>query len=74
MLNLNIPEVCVFVDKAPYDILYSQEGFVRGFRGQDGAKCRLRDVEVMFKEVWKNRKYPKLENCTAVFKGMFRLR
>jgi hypothetical protein len=50
----------MFVDKAPYDILYSQDGFVKGFRGQDGAKCRLRDVEVMFKEVWKNRKYPKL--------------
>ena len=34
MLNLNIPEVCMFVDKAPYDILYEEEGLVRGFKVQ----------------------------------------
>ena len=60
VLNLNIPEVCVFVDKQPYDIVYSQEGFMKGVRGQDGARCRLRDVELMFKDVWKSKKYPKL--------------
>ena len=49
VLNLNIPEVCVFVDKQPYDIFYCQDGFVNSVKGQDGARCRLRDVEIMFK-------------------------
>lgn len=34
VLNLNIPEVGVFVDKVPYDILYSQEGFIKGLKTQ----------------------------------------
>lgn len=33
----------------PFDILYSQDGFVRGFKSQDNMKCRMRDLEVMFK-------------------------
>ena len=59
MLNLNIPEVCMFVDKAPYDILYEEGGFVRGFKVQEGMKCRLKDLEEIFKDVWKNKKLPK---------------
>ena len=49
----------MFVDKMSYDILYSQDGFVRGFKGQEGARCKLKDIETMFKEVWKSKKYPK---------------
>ena len=60
VLNSNVSEVCVFIDKQLYDIVYSQEEFVKGVRGQDGGRCRLRDVKVMFKDVWKSKKYPKL--------------
>lgn len=68
VLNINIPEVCIFVNQMPYDILFSQDGFVRGFKSLDSIKCRMRDCEVIFKEIWKKKNQPKNEHVSAVFK------
>lgn len=68
ILNINIPEVCIFVNQMPYDIIYSQDGFIRGFKALETMKCRMRDCEIMFKDVWKNKKQPKNEHISAFFK------
>ena len=59
-INLHIPEVCIFHDKMPYDIVYSSKGHIRGYRmSNPQLKVRLRDVNRIFKEAWMQYNLPK---------------
>lgn len=46
-LGINIPEICIFDAKTPYDVLYSYDGDIRGLRGKEPPK--LREVYSFFK-------------------------
>jgi hypothetical protein len=59
----------MFLDKTPYDIIYAQNGFIRGRNLE--PKLRLRDLEEAFKDVWKAKALPKGEHVSAVFQGIF---
>ena len=50
-LSIVIPEVCIFHNHQPYDILYNENGEIRGCRGKDSV--RLREIYNFFKNKWK---------------------
>lgn len=41
-INVNIPEVCIFHDRIPYDIIYASKGYIRGHKTNDSARLRLK--------------------------------
>ena len=64
-MHINIPEVCIFYDKSPYDTVYSAKGFIRGHKTHEAMKMKLKDVNRLFKDMWIT--MPKNEPVIASF-------
>lgn len=58
-MHLNIPEVAVFYDRSPYDIIYSHKGYIRGLKSNEQQKMRLKDINRNFKDNWSTKNLPK---------------
>jgi hypothetical protein len=41
-IHVNIPEVCIFYDKNPYDVVYAHKGFIRGQKHQENTRIKLK--------------------------------
>lgn len=65
MLTLSIPEVCIFHNQQPYELLFNEAGEIRSLRGREGV--RLREIYSFFRNRWKTRNLPREEPCVACF-------
>lgn len=64
-IGVKIPEVTIFYDRMPYDIVSSVKGFIRGHKTHENARIRLKEVNKVFKETWGH--LPKTEPILAAF-------
>lgn len=65
-LNINIPEICVFRNHLPYEILYEEHGHIKGKR--DAGPIQLRTVYSTFLKKAKERKTQNEEQYLACLK------
>lgn len=66
-MNLYIPEVCIFHDRTPYDIVHNSKGYIRGTRNADDRKLRMKDMQRVFKDASAHDLFPKNEQIVAAF-------
>lgn len=66
-INIRIPEVCIFHDRVPYDVVHMSKGHVRGYRTPEHTKIRLKEVYKIFKDSWVHHNLPKTEQSVAAF-------
>jgi hypothetical protein len=66
-LGVSIPDVCLFHNQAPYEVLFEEGGSIRGLREREGV--RLLGVYELFLSRSKARGIQKREQCVAVMQG-----
>ena len=59
MINVNIPEVCIFSDRSAYDVVFSSKGYIRGYHSAEHPKIRLKTAYKIFKDAWTHQGLPK---------------
>lgn len=64
-INVKIPDICVFIDRSPFDVIFSQNGFVRGLKSSEQQRLKLKDAFNFFKSRWSNESI--IEQNTASF-------